>query len=142
MIVFDLICREQHRFEGWFASGDDFAAQQLSGLLACPVCGGAHVEKLPTAKIRKQQTGSAPPAAPAGAAQGASKVDASRMIDYILAHSEDVGKGFVEEARRIHYRKAPQRNIRGVATRAESEELREEGVPVFTLPVPPRDRWN
>ncbi|MBE0625015.1 MAG: DUF1178 family protein [Burkholderiales bacterium] len=142
MIVFDLICREQHRFEGWFASGDDFTAQQDSGLLACPVCGGANVEKLPTAKIRKQQSEAAPPDVRAGAAQGALKVEASRIIDYILTHSEDVGKSFAAEARRIHYREAPQRNIRGVATRSESEDLRDEGVQVFTLPVPTRDRWN
>lgn len=142
MIVFDLICREQHRFEGWFASGDDFTAQQDGGLLACPVCGGAHVQKLPTAKIRKQQAEAAPPAVQQGAAQGAVKVEASGIIDYILTHSEDVGKSFAEEARRIYYKEAPQRSIRGVATHAESEDLREEGVPVFTLPVPPRDRWN
>ena len=142
MIVFDLICREQHRFEGWFASGDEFTAQQSGGLLACPVCGGAHVEKLPTAKIRKQPETAAP--APAGAAQtqGAVKVGASRIIDYILTHSEDVGKSFAEEARRIYYQEAPQRSIRGIATRAEAEDLHEEGVPVFSLPVPPQDRWN
>lgn len=142
MIVFDLICRDQHRFEGWFSSGDDFNAQQSRGLLACPVCGGAHVEKLPTAKIRKQ-TEAAPPAA-AGAAQAeeAPKLDPARIIDYILSHSEDVGRRFAAEARKIHYEEAPQRNIRGVATRAETEELHEEGVPVFSLPVPPQDRWN
>ena len=27
MIVYDLICGRQHRFEGWFASADDFARQ-------------------------------------------------------------------------------------------------------------------
>jgi len=143
MIVFELICREQHRFEGWFASGDDFTAQQNSGLLACPVCGGAHVEKLPTAKIRKPQAEAALVTKEGAAqSQGLAKVDASRIIDYILTHSEDVGKNFANEARRIHHQEAPQRSIRGLATRAESEDLREEGVPVFTLPVPPRDRWN
>lgn len=142
MIVFDLICREQHRFEGWFASGEEFTAQQSRGLLACPVCGGAHVEKLPTAKIRKQSEAAAPAQAGAPQTQEAVKVEASRIIDYILTHSEDVGKGFAEEARRIYYQESPQRSIRGVATRAEAEDLHEEGVPVFSLPVPPQDRWN
>ncbi len=142
MIVFDLICREQHRFEGWFASGDEFTAQQSRGLLACPVCGGGHVEKLPTAKIRKQPEAAAPAQAGAAQPRAAVKVEASRIIDYILTHSEDVGKGFAEEARRIYYQEAPQRSIRGVATRAEAEDLHEEGVPVFSLPVPPQDRWN
>jgi len=143
MIVFDLICREQHRFEGWFSSGDDFTSQQSRGLLNCPVCGGAHVDKLPTAKIRKQSTEALPAVAdnPVQPGQG-SKIDISRVIDYILTHSEDVGKGFAEEARKIHYQEAPQRSIRGVATRSETEALTEEGVPVFSLPIPPQDRWN
>ena len=143
MIVFDLICKDQHRFEGWFASGEDFSAQKLQGLLECPVCGGAHVEKLPAAKIRKQSesAGSAVPSLATSAA-GIDKPDISRIVDYILAHSEDVGKSFAEEARKIHYQETEQRSIRGVATRAETEDLREEGIPVFSLPVPPQDRWN
>jgi hypothetical protein len=142
MIVFDLICTDQHRFEGWFASGEDFASQKSRGLLACPVCGGAHVEKLPAAKIRKQSEPAVP--APANAVQAGKtgQVDVSRIIDYILMHSEDVGKGFAEEARKIHYQETPQRSIRGVATRTEAEELHEEGIPVFSLPIPPQDRWN
>ena len=142
MIVFDLICEDQHRFEGWFTSGEDFASQKIRGLLACPVCGGAHVEKLPAAKIRKQSEPNAP--APAGAVQAAKpeRMDVSRIIDYVLAHSEDVGKSFAEEARKIHYQETPQRSIRGVATRAEAEDLHDEGIPVFSLPIPPQDRWN
>ena len=142
MIVFDLICTDQHRFEGWFASGEDFASQKSRGLLACPVCGGAHVEKLPAAKIRKQSESAAPGPANAVQAGKAEQVDVSRIIDYILMHSEDVGKSFAEEARKIHYQETPQRSIRGVASRAEAEDLREEGIPVFSLPIPPQDRWN
>lgn len=143
MIVFDLICREQHRFEGWFTSGEDFTSQQSRGLLNCPVCGGAHVVKLPTAKIRKQST-EAVAAAPDNTVQPGqgSKMGISQVIDYILTHSEDVGRGFAEEARKIYYQESPQRSIRGVATHSETKELTEEGVPVFSLPIPPQDRWN
>jgi hypothetical protein len=142
MIVFDLICKDQHRFEGWFASGEDFTSQKSRGLLACPVCGGAHVEKLPAAKIRKQSEPSAPGPASAVQAGKTEQIDVSRIIDYILTHSEDVGKSFAEEARKIHYQETPQRSIRGIATRTEAEELHEEGIPVFSLPIPPQDRWN
>ncbi len=142
MIVFDLICKDQHRFEGWFASGEDFTSQKHRGLLECPICGGAHVEKLPAAKIRKQAEAAASTAPVSGTAAASEKPDISRIIDYILSHSEDVGKGFAEEARKIHYQETEQRSIRGVATRSETEDLREEGIPVFSLPVPPQDRWN
>ncbi|TSA11151.1 MAG: DUF1178 family protein [Betaproteobacteria bacterium] len=142
MIVFDLICRDQHRFEGWFSSGDDFSSQQTRGLLECPVCGGAHVEKLLTAKIRKQPEPATPKPENTPQTGVAKPFDAANMIDYILTHSEDVGKSFAEEARRIYYEQAPQRSIRGVATRSEAEDLHDEGVPVFSLPVPAKDRWN
>jgi hypothetical protein len=142
MIVFDLICRDQHRFEGWFASADDFASQRSRGLLACPVCGAVHVEKLPTAKIRKQADAATAVQASVTQTSEATVTGISRVIDYVLAHTEDVGRSFAEEARKIFYEEAPQRNIRGVATRAEADNLRDEGVPVFSLPVPPQDRWN
>jgi hypothetical protein len=142
MIVFDLICKDQHRFEGWFASGDDFTLQKLQGLLECPVCGGAHVEKLPAAKIRTQSEALVPAQIGADQPGRTEKIDVSRIVDYILAHSEDVGKSFAEEARKIHNQETAQRSIRGVATRTEAEDLRDEGIPVFSLPIPPQDRWN
>ena len=52
MIVFELICPKYHRFEGWFASPEDFDGQKRRGLLSCPSCGRSEIEKLPTAKIR------------------------------------------------------------------------------------------
>jgi len=142
MIVFDLICNDHHRFEGWFVSGEEFTSQRSRGLLACPVCGDAHVEKLPAAKIRKQSEPVAPAAASSVSTGKTEQVDVSRIIDYILTHSEDVGKSFAEEARRIHHQEAPERSIRGVATRTETHELHEEGISVFSLPIPPQDRWN
>ena len=142
MIVFELICRNQHRFEGWFASADEFALQRRRGLLECPVCGGAHVEKLPTAKIRKQAEATQPAQTNVIHSSEVAQSGVSGVIDYILTHTEDVGKAFAEEARKIHYHEIPQRNIRGIATHAEAEDLRDEGVPVYSLPIPPQDRWN
>ena len=49
MIVFDLACAEGHRFEGWFASSGAFAEQHARGLVECPHCGSAAVEKAPMA---------------------------------------------------------------------------------------------
>jgi len=49
MIVFDLLCAVGHRFEGWFGSAEDFASQKEGRLLACPTCGSAAVERVPSA---------------------------------------------------------------------------------------------
>lgn len=64
------------------------------------------------------------------------------MVDYLLANSENVGNQFADEARRIHREEAPARNIRGVATREETQDLLEEGIPVMPLPVPPQGDWH
>ncbi len=45
VIVFNLACEQRHIFEGWFGSLADMTAQQSRGLLACPVCGSAQIEK-------------------------------------------------------------------------------------------------
>lgn len=58
------------------------------------------------------------------------------MVRQIMARTEDVGAQFAEEARKIHYGEAEERNIRGQATREETEALLEEGIEVMALPVP------
>lgn len=46
MIIFDLVCELEHRFEGWFQKSEDYDTQLLSGLLTCPVCGVNEILKL------------------------------------------------------------------------------------------------
>ncbi|TMH00761.1 MAG: DUF1178 family protein, partial [Betaproteobacteria bacterium] len=49
MKVLNLRCAHDHRFEGWFASDDDYQSQRERGLVECPLCGDAAVERLPSA---------------------------------------------------------------------------------------------
>ena len=53
-----------------------------------------------------------------------------------MAHTEDVGERFAEEARKIHYGESEDRGIRGQASPEETRELLEEGISVLPLPVP------
>ena len=57
-------------------------------------------------------------------------------VRQVLAHTEDVGERFAEEARRIHHGEAPERGIRGKASPAETEALLAEGIAVLPLPIP------
>lgn len=144
MKIFDLLCEAGHRFEGWFASAEDYAGQRAKGMVSCPSCGAQEVERVPSAT--RFNTGAVEPSVPAAPAGHdplalAQKLY-SRMLDELLTKSEDVGARFPEEARRIHYQEAPARSIRGQATQEEHEELVEEGIPVARLPIPPSGRWN
>lgn len=139
MIVFELICAHRHRFEGWFASADEFEGQKARGLLSCPVCGGSRIEKLLTAKIGKAEiVAPAEPPAPAPA----ERRGLQDMIDAILLNTENVGRDFPAEARRIHRKEARERSIRGIATGEETRDLLEEGIAVMPLPIPPREDWH
>lgn len=145
MIVYDLKCGAGHRFEGWFASADDFSSQKERQILNCPTCADAQIERMPSATRINVGAVERPPA-PAESenrdALAIAQVLYSKMLDELLAKSEDVGNRFPEEARRIYYEETPVRAIRGVATQAEHDELVDEGIPVARLPVPPSDRLN
>jgi len=135
MIVYDLICTHQHRFEGWFASAEDFVRQSEETLVRCPICDDAAIERRPSVNV---QVGRA--TVPAAEREEAPVVqvkaggEALKALRQLIAHSENVGAGFAEEARKIHYEEVPQRSIRGQATREEAAELRDEGIDFMSLP--------
>ncbi len=147
MIVFNLVCSNGHSFEGWFASAADFDRQQKASLLSCPTCGSNTITKALHAPYLN--TGSAPKPAkvekPPEQSQHSETAKAqyanvaenlSKLVEYVIANTEDVGDAFPEEARKIHYQEAPERRIRGNASNEEVRELREEGIDVVALPIP------
>jgi hypothetical protein len=135
MKVLNLRCAHDHRFEGWFASDDDYHSQRERGLVECPLCGDAAIERLPSAPRLNLS------AAKAEAQQqviSAPQLQSMWMqaVRHVLAHTEDVGERFAEEARRIHYGEADSRGIRGKASREDTEALLEEGIEVMPLSIP------
>ena len=133
MKVLDLQCPDGHRFEGWFASADDFESQQSRKLVECPICGAKEVSRLPSAP-RLNLSGATETKLPA--APGELQARVMRALREVLEKTENVGDRFAEEARRIHYNEAPARNIRGVTTPEDARALVEEGIEVMPLPVP------
>ena len=59
-----------------------------------------------------------------------------KAVRHVLAHTEDVGERFAEEARRIHYGETPQRGIRGQVNPQQRDELIDEGIEIIALPIP------
>jgi len=144
MIVYELTCAHAHRFEGWFGSGEDYASQRERGLVTCPICDDAHVERVPSARVSVPRGTARPPdaAAPstpsAPAATGLPAELLAKMRE-VVKQTENVGTRFHEEARRIHYEEAQARPIRGQASADDAKALQEEGidfsaVPPFLLP--------
>lgn len=154
MKVLDLRCAYHHSFEGWFASEADYNDQKSRGLLTCPLCGDAAIEKLlsaPRLNLKAGREAPAPQAPTEGGvavAGAASALEASRdmtqatefqarlvqAIREVLSKTEDVGDRFADEARGMHHGDITPRNIRGQTSLDEAQALIEEGIDVLALP--------
>jgi hypothetical protein len=161
MKVLDLQCPQGHCFEGWFGSQRDYDEQRARGLVACPVCHNSDIVKLLSAPRLNLGHGMAPergqnPPTPSESATATLKhataetprslatdphtlppmqADLLNLVRHIMANTEDVGPRFAQEARKIHYGECEERNIRGQATRQETEALLDEGIDVMPLPI-------
>lgn len=161
MIRYALICEQAHEFESWFASSASFDDQAKRGLVACPVCGSARVERAIMApNVARTDRGPrpagpvAPPAetaaapavsAPAPAALMGEKERAFREMltalhRHVAENAEHVGPRFAEEALKIHHGESDNRAIYGEATPEDARMLHEEGVEFLPLPRLPGAR--
>jgi hypothetical protein len=151
MIVFDLECQANgHRFEGWFASSDDYARQQERGLVSCPECGSVDVIKAPMAPRLARKGNQQPvpvPASPQPATQpmahGKLPPEVLKVMQAMatmqaeaLKQSKWVGDNFAEDARAMHYGERDVEPIHGETTIEQAKELWDEGIEVMPLPFP------
>ena len=168
MKVLNLQCAQQHSFEGWFASEDDFQSQLSRELIECPMCESKRIDKMPSAPrlnfgAQQRQAVASDSSddaalprdsgAPAREGHSSSSTDISltpapsecvatgqadflKALRHLMANTEDVGRRFADEARRMHYGDTEARSIRGQASASEAMELLEEGIEVMPLPLP------
>jgi len=159
MIVFTLRCSDGHEFETWFRDGATYERQARKGLVSCPQCGSAEVEKAVMAPrlgrstkfdpVPQEARPSPPAEAPASPPaeipdRPPTPAEFRRALQvlrsYVETNCENVGKGFADEARRIHKGEAKARGIYGDATPAEAEKLAEDGIEIAAIPwVPTND---
>lgn len=146
MVVYDLICKRNHRFEGWFPSFEGYQEQATKRQISCPACGTTAVEKIPHAcavhvkkevkEVKKERQEERTPVPPSEAEV---KELFFRLHHYVRENFEDVGPRFAAEARAIFHGRSEERPIHGTSTPKEREELDEEGVPYAILPKPELD---
>ena len=150
MICFSLHCGNDHTFEGWFRDGASFDRQAEEGSVACPTCGDSTVRKamMAPAVVRSAVRVVAAPVATPVAVDPAQMPDHAKaavmmamlrkMREHVEENFENVGERFPEEARRIHYGEADEREIFGQASLEEAKELVEEGIAIRPLPDLPK----
>ena len=132
MITFDLICGNNHTFEGWFEDGDAFKEHLKKGMIACPVCNDISIVKAPSSfAIKSAQSGKAD----SGIRIGIEKI-ARSLNEYVKKNFDDVGCDFADEALKIHYGVSEKKNIRGTSTLEEEKKLKKEGINFLKIPMP------
>ncbi len=141
---FQLQCDNQHDFEAWFRSNDDFEKQQNQSMLECPMCGSHNVSKMLMAP--SVSTGRSKDKIAVASGQAAQQQMMAKMMEFareVKSKAENVGEKFPEEARKIHYGESESRAIYGNASTEEVSELVEEGVEIVPLPdVPDEGELN
>jgi hypothetical protein len=129
MIVYNLRCRSDHEFEGWFKDGAAFDAQAQANKLVCPTCNSRGIEK---AIMAPAVAGTKKSTAPDEMRKMRQFMTGLRK--YVQDNAEYVGPNFAEEARKIHYGETEERQIYGESTVQEAVDLVEEGIDVAPLP--------
>jgi hypothetical protein len=159
MIRYALRCEHGHEFESWFQNSAAYDKQAKRGLVACPVCDSAKVEKAIMApRLGRADADDAPralpaPMPPAPATPPAAPVAVmspperelrkklKELREHITKNADYVGARFPEQARKIHYGEVEHRSIYGEASPDEAKELQEEGIAFHPLPILP-DEFN
>lgn len=136
MKVLDLQCELAHVFEGWFASEEDFRAQQAGVQIHCPMCGSDAVSKRLSAPRLNFGVGSS-----VADTEGTDPAKALQRqwltaCRHIIENTVDVGTEFAAQARKIHHGEATERSIRGQATLQETRALLDEGITVVPVFLP------
>ena len=132
MILFDLQCNRGHKFECWFASSANYEEQLKNKMIVCPYCNSTKVQKsLMAPNINIKST----------SRNNKKKLEQNNLENrikkfrkYIEKNTDNVGKNFAEEARKIYYGEKKSRSIRGETSNDEAKELAEEGIPFSKLP--------
>jgi hypothetical protein len=157
VILYSLVCHKGHDFESWFANSAAYDKQVKRGLVTCPQCGSAKVEKAIMAPrlARKdkntpivaavEESTPAPVEAPTPVAmispqEREFRAKLRELRNHLTANADNVGKKFPEEARKMHYGEIEHRSIYGEASPQDARELHEEGIEFHPLPVLPDER--
>jgi hypothetical protein len=166
MIRYALACDNGHSFESWFQNSAAYDKQAKHGLVACPVCNSAKVEKAIMAPQlhrtdveRPRPIVAPPPVPPAALAPSAPPTTPGKspvaimspqerelrsklkeLRDHVTKNASYVGPRFPEEARKIHYGETEHHSIYGEASPEEAKALHDEGIEFHPLPMLPDDQ--
>ena len=146
MISFSLICKNNHEFEGWFRTSEDYELQLKKNLISCPNCNNTVIQKAlmaPAVKSSKKSNDNLIDKK----IKNYNNLDNKAVIGdndlrmalrsiraYVEKNCENVGDNFANEARLISKGKKKARGIYGKVNNKEAEKLLDEGIEINAVP--------
>ena len=133
MIKYNLKCKNKHEFESWFSDSKEFEKLKSKKIIECTYCGTKSIEKSimsPNILSNEEKEKKGKLSKELKKIRG----DLLKMRNIVEKNFEYVGKDFTREVRNIYYDKRKNKNIYGNASPEETEELKEEGIELTTIP--------
>ena len=134
MIKYNLICKNNHEFESWFADSKEFDNLRKKNLLDCIHCSKKKINKsIMTPMIKKKKKIKSK----RNNVDILLKNEKKRLIqirEYVEKNFEYVDKNFSQKVRDIYYDKKSNKTIYGVTSQNERKELAEEGIDLLSIP--------
>jgi len=133
MIKYNLKCKNRHEFESWFLDSKEFEKLRSKKMIECILCGTKEIGKSimsPNVLSNEEKENRIK------SSKNLKKIreDMLKMRNFVEKNFEYVGKDFPREVRNIYYDKKKNKNIYGKVTEEETEELKEEGIELTTIP--------
>ena len=134
MIKYNLKCNNKHEFESWFSESSEFDRLIKKNLIECIFCNSKKIEKsimAPTILNTKNQN----------IKNDYKKIEIRKfkkelinMRKFVEKNFEFVEHNFADKVREVYYDKKSKKNIYGVTTDEEKEELKDEGIDLLSIP--------
>ena len=133
MIKYNLQCKNKHEFESWFSNSKEFEKLRSKKMIECIYCKSKEVEKSimsPLVLNKEEKTKKEK------SFNEFKKIQKElvKIRKFVEKNFENVGKSFPREVRNVYYDNRKNKNIYGEATLEETEELKEEGIEIASIP--------
>ena len=134
MIKYNLKCENNHEFESWFSTSDEFDKLKRKKLLECIYCSSKIIKKSIMAPMVSVANKKNNELNDLNQSVKLEKENLLKIRKYIEKNFEYVGKNFSKKVREIYYDKKTEKTIYGTTTSKERKELEEEGIDLISIP--------
>ena len=134
MIKYILKCNNDHEFESWFPSSEEFEKLNKKKLLECIYCSSKKIEKSIMAPMISNSRSKDTKADILDKNLNKERNELLKLRNYIENNFEYVGKDFYKKVKEIYYDKKNKRAMYGTTTSEEREELADEGIDLISIP--------